>query len=92
VADGVVIGDGAIIATGAVVVNNVPDYAIVGGVPARLIRFRFSQEEVDFLQKFCWWDRSQKWFGDNFLLMHDIKKLIDNLDSDKPVENKKDDQ
>ena len=43
---GIKIGDGAIIAAGSVVVKDVPDYAIVGGVPAKLIRFRFSEEVV----------------------------------------------
>ena len=44
--DGVTIGDGVIIAAGSVVTKDIPDYAIYGGVPAKLIRFRFTKEQI----------------------------------------------
>jgi virginiamycin A acetyltransferase len=50
------IGHGAIIASGSVVVNDVPDYGIVGGNPAKLIRKRYTDEEVDRLLALAWWD------------------------------------
>lgn len=50
------IGNGAIIAAGAVVTKDVPDYAIVAGVPAKVTRFRFSPEQIQILNEVKWWD------------------------------------
>jgi virginiamycin A acetyltransferase len=55
---GVRIGHGAIIASGAVVVEDVPDYGIVGGNPAKLIRKRFPDDEIARLLEVAWWDWS----------------------------------
>ena len=57
---GVHIGDGAIIATRAVVTKDVPPYTIVGGVPAKTIRKRFSQETIDKLEDLKWWNWSHE--------------------------------
>lgn len=53
---GVTIGDGAVIGSCAFVAKDVPPYAIVGGVPAKLIRHRFEPEIVEQLQALQWWD------------------------------------
>ena len=53
---GVTIGDGAIIAAGAVVVKDVPPYAIVGGTPAKIIKYRFDEETIKALLELKWWD------------------------------------
>ena len=54
--DGVRIGDGAIIGAGAVVTKDVSPYEIIGGIPAKHIRFRFDEEKISFLLKTKWWD------------------------------------
>lgn len=53
---GLKVGNGAILAAGAVVMKDVAAYSIVGGVPAREIRKRYSQEDIDVLENIAWWD------------------------------------
>ncbi|MDC5870133.1 CatB-related O-acetyltransferase [Vibrio europaeus] len=55
---GITISDGAVIAANAVVTKDVPPYAIVGGVPAKIIRYRFDKELVEKLLETKWWEYS----------------------------------
>ncbi len=53
---GVKIGDGAVLATESFVTKDVPPYAIVGGNPAKVIKYRFTESQIEDLLKIKWWD------------------------------------
>lgn len=55
VLSGVTVGHGAVAAAGAVVTADVPDFAIVGGVPARVLRYRFTEAVRGFMSDLAWW-------------------------------------
>lgn len=63
--DGVTIGTGAVVGSGAVVTKDVPPYAIVAGVPAKIIRYRHSPETIEALLKSEWWTKSPEWLAEN---------------------------
>ncbi len=75
---GLNIGDGSIIGAGSVVTKDVPPYAIVGGIPARVIKYRFSETEIRKLLKLKWWDKDINWIRKNFKKFHDIKSIFNN--------------
>ena len=64
---GVTIGDGVVIAANATVINDVPAYALAGGLPCKVIKYRFDKEIIDKLLLLKWWD----W---------DDEKILENID------------
>lgn len=70
---GVKIGDGAVIGAGSVVTKDVPPYAIVGGVPAKIIRYRFKPETIEKLLIEQWWNKSDEFIKNN---INDFQKEL----------------
>jgi len=75
VLDGVSVGDGAIVGAGAVVTKDVPPYAVVGGVPARILKYRFEPAEIEYLLQSQWWNHDIEWLSTNSDKLNDIKEL-----------------
>lgn len=76
---GIAVGDGAIVAAGALVNKDVPPYAIVGGVPAKVIGWRFEEEDRRFLQELKWWDKEEEWIKEYAEWFFDVKKLREKI-------------
>jgi len=79
VRDGVLIGDGVIVGAGAVVTKDLAPYGIYGGVPARLIRWRFEPRQIAFLLRLRWWDRSYEWLAEHHQQLHDVDAFMANF-------------
>jgi acetyltransferase-like isoleucine patch superfamily enzyme len=79
IARGVSIGNGAIVAAGSVVTKDVPEYAIVGGVPAKIIRYRFPVNIISRLNSIGWWRYAFPDFQ-NIDMGQDIERYLDKLE------------
>jgi acetyltransferase-like isoleucine patch superfamily enzyme len=77
----VTIGDGAVVGTNAVVTKDVPPYAIVVGLPAKVLRYRFDENTIARLQKSRWFDRGMEFIKQ--LPMGDIEKCLEILENSK---------
>lgn len=75
---GITIGDGAVIGAGAVVLKDVLPYEVVAGVPAKRIRFRFSENTISRLENIKWWDWSDKEIKKNISLFSPHNKIEEN--------------
>jgi len=82
-----VIGDGAVIASDSNVVSNVPPYAIVGGNPAKVIKYRFPEKIIEALLRIKWWNWDIDRIHDNFKYFNDIEKFVEMNDPKLHPEN-----
>lgn len=78
ITSGVNIGSGAVIAAGAIVTKDVPPYAIVGGNPAKIIRYRFSEDIIEKLLDIAWWNWSEDILRERLptLMQDDIHNFV----------------
>lgn len=78
---GVTIGDGAVITARAVVTKDVAPYSVVGGVPAKFIKYRFTEEIIEQIKATKWWDWPENELKSSFKLFHSpelfIKKVLE---------------
>lgn len=72
---GVEIGDGAVVLSRAYVTKDVPPYAIVGGIPAKVIGYRYDEETIKLLQEVQWWNKDVEWLKEHSDLLCDIDKF-----------------
>jgi carbonic anhydrase/acetyltransferase-like protein (isoleucine patch superfamily) len=77
---GVTVGDGSVVAANAVVTRDIEPYSIVAGIPARLMRKRFSDNQIDQLLKFKWWDREIEWIKENAFLFADVETFFKHVE------------
>lgn len=78
--EGTTIGDGAIVAAGSYVVKSVPPYAIVGGVPAKIIRYRTSEDNIKKLLEVKWWDKEIDYLKEHCDDFTNFDKFLNNLE------------
>ena len=81
--DGVKIADGAIIAAGAIVTKDVEPYAIVGGIPAKLIRYRFKPSQIAGLLNTKWWDWDIEIIKSKAGLFNNIESFLARINDDE---------
>lgn len=61
---------------GVLVTKDVPAYAVLVGVPAKVMKYRFSVDEIAQLEKLQWWNHSDEWFRSNVFKFLDIKEFL----------------
>lgn len=79
IADGVTIGTGAIVAAGSIVTKDVPAYVIVAGVPAKIVKYRFTKAQIEHFLKSQWWDMQENWLQENCKLFSDVVLFLESI-------------
>jgi acetyltransferase-like isoleucine patch superfamily enzyme len=84
---GVRIGDGAIVAMNACVTKDVPPYAIVGGVPAKIIRYRFDEDQIRKLLVIKWWNKPEDWIMEHSEVFNDVNLFLRDVENENSTRN-----
>lgn len=74
--EGVSIGDGAVVMAGSIVTEDVPPYAVVGGVPAKIVKYRFQEEIITELLEVKWWNKGDEWIKNNADYFDNVESFI----------------
>lgn len=80
VLEGVTIGDGVVIGAGAVVSKDIPPYAVAVGSPIKVIRYRFSESQINALQRIQWWNFPEEQLKETEQIFFDIESFIKKYD------------
>lgn len=73
--EGVIIGDGAVIGANSLVTKNIEPYSINAGVSTKILKYRYSKEDIQVLLKFKWWNKDFQWIEKNSSLFNNIENL-----------------
>jgi acetyltransferase-like isoleucine patch superfamily enzyme len=73
---GITVGDGAVIGARALVNKSVPPYSVCAGVPAKVLRYRFTEEQIGKLQEIKWWDKGEAWLYEHAASFSDIEQFL----------------